>query len=102
MVYEVLSAKLAPGAAPEAMEWLRKYAKYHNDNFEECTVEVLRLTVGSPMGKVLVIIKYESAEARGKSGYHSKDPGMKAIFDESKPDWFLDTESALYHPLELG
>ena len=99
---QIYKYQITPGCQKEARQWLIKYAKYHNENFKECKVELLWQGVGADVGSFLLIHRYESQEAYGRSGSHPAQPGFTELWSERKGEWFAHSAGAIYHPIDLG
>ena len=102
MVYFVRTGKFVLGTEQEAMEWLRKLARYHNENFPQFPVELLS-NFGGPQNEIRWVAKYESV---GAFEEHSKiwwsDEGIKSVVAEAKGKTYLtDVVDAFYGIEEL-
>ena len=84
MIYFVRSWKIIPETKTEAMEWIRRLAKYNNEKWPETPIELLTNNSGA-LNQLHWVGKFDSLgdfeEARDR--FHS-DEGVKAIMGERK------------------
>ena len=101
MIYNVISTKAVLENEEEAMKWLRRLAKYWNENLSG-NVEILRHISGA-WNQVHWVGSHDSLEewARAEKKVN-EDQGFQAIYEESKgKNYFTDTESTLYETEDL-
>ncbi len=101
MVYDVVSTKVVRENEEEAMKWLRRLAKYWNENLSG-NVEILD-SISGAWNQIIWVESHDSLEewARARKK-EEEDQGFQAIYEERiGKNYFTDTESTLYKTVDL-
>ena len=102
MVYHVRKYKIVPETGKEALEWLRKVARYCNEKWPKHPIELLD-NFGGPQDEIRLVRKYESVgEFEEVTPKQINDEGIQTLLAErGEKIYFTDVVDAFHGVVEL-
>ena len=102
MVYFVRKFRIVPETEKEALEWLRKIARYFNEKWPQHSVELLD-NFGGSQDEIRWVVKYESVGKFEEDALKIfSDEGTKSLLAEvAEKIYFTDVVDAFHGVVEL-